>query len=763
MTSKPLTGDRLRKRDVALAITAGLLFVILHRVFSVRGLDPALWEDFAVASDLLPPRAIFPSVWRYLVSLMITSTGYTGAEVRLNFLGAVVGGLGVFFVYLIVRQTLAFLNRSEVTANWPAIAAFSTFSATVCFAVGDPMWNMLSPLTPGGIRFLFTLVSVWLFMRYLRKLGPWRAMLSMLIAGMISSESPLAFLMPLFFYVAFRCAFNASINGNLPCDIDLEEQEEGYSIPCWRMFFSFLIGLGIGCTVNIAVFNSFSGGAANGWDAQRVALEYLVGYYGVLRSAASGIGWIMAFSFAILPVAGALLLYPRLCRDNAPMPFRQGVLMFFFGVAALVQCALLRFQSVWNFFSSQKCLRSDYLEGVFFLMVVLALAMSVSCLVLACHHRYIYDLESDTVKIAGLRGRCFRLMVPVLLLLCMIPALFRIHRPLEGERRDIVDDALEETVRECGDAKFIFTDGRLDAGLLIKAAQTGSELKPLNMMSGGSEWERTVRKRYFYEGTPEYDLAETGIPALLRVWAQENPEKMKDCAVQLGFEIWKRARKPLPKMSGMVARPEGMSDAEAARGIAAATNLAARIVAVSAGARSPSYALDNAISSVSWRISRFSRMRDDDALADSLDSCNEPVRRMMRLVEYERSRAFLQMTPYEGLRLALYRADFKEARRFAVTVLSMDPDDPEANFGTGMAYLVEEKLVKAEEYLKRTLVRRPDEPAVLNNLAIIYGKMKKFDLALEYARKAVKQVPQNKEVQKTLAEIEELILKESNQ
>jgi tetratricopeptide (TPR) repeat protein len=283
------------------------------------------------------------------------------------------------------------------------------------------------------------------------------------------------------------------------------------------------------------------------------------------------------------------------------------------------------------------------------------------------------------------------------------------------------------------------------------------------MMSGGSEWERTVRKRYFYEGTPEYDLAETGIPALLRVWAQENPEKMKDCAVQLGFEIWKRARKPLPKMSGMVARPEGMSDAEAARGIAAATNLAARIVAVSAGARSPSYALDNAISSVSWRISRFSRMRDDDALADSLDSCNEPVKRMMRLVEYERSRAFLQMTPYEGLRLALYRADFKEARRFAVTVLSMDPDDPEANFGTGMAYLVEEKLVKAEEYLKRTLVRRPDEPAVLNNLAIIYGKMKKFDLALEYARKAVKQVPENKEVKKTLAEIEELILKESNQ
>jgi hypothetical protein len=40
--------------------------------------------------------------------------------------------------------------------------------------------------------------------------------------------------------------------------------------------------------------------------------------------------------------------------------------------------------------------------------------------------------------------------------------------------------------------------------------------------------------------------------------------------------------------------------------------------------------------------------------------------------------------------------------------------------------------------------------------------MKKFDLALEYARKAVKLVPGNREVQKTLADIEELFLKENN-
>jgi hypothetical protein len=762
MTSKPLTGDRLRKRDIVLAITSGLLFVLLHRVFSVRGLDPALWEDFAVASDLLPPRTIFPAVWRYLSSLIISSMGYAGAEAGLNTLGAVVGGLDVFFVYLLIRQTLAYLNRAKTTPSWPATASFASFAATVCFAVSDPMWNMVSPLTPGGMRFLATVFSLFLFMRYLRRMGVWRAALSMFVAGALAAETPFAFLLPLFCYLAFRCSFAASINGNFSLAVDIEDLPKGYTIPCWSMFFSFLAGLCLGCWANISIFIHFGGDAANGWSAAEVGLQYLIGYYGVMRSASSVIGWIMALTFVILPFCGTILLYPRLCRDNAPMPFKYGVLLFFSAVIAIVQCGILPFQSIWNFSSAQASLKSDYLSALYLLALAATLAMAVSSFMLASRNRYEYDPDDDNLLVAGTRGFLFRSITVVLVIVCAAPSLVRVNRPSEIERRDIVDDALEETVRESGDAKFIFTDGRLDAGLLIKAAQMGSKLKPLSMMSGGSEWERTVRRRHFHEGTPEYDLAETGIPSLLRVWTEESDEGMKDCAVQLGFEIWKRARKPLPKLSGMVARESGLSDDEAARGIAAATNIAARIVAVSAGGRSPSYALENAISSVSWRISRFSRLRDDDALADTLDNCNEPVKHMMRLVEYERARAFLQMTPHEGLRLALYRADFREARRFAVAVLSMDPDDSEANFGTGMAYLMEEKYPKAEEYLKRALVRRPNEPAVLNNLAIIYCKMKKFDLALEYARKAVKLVPGNREVQKTLADIEELFLKENN-
>ena len=302
----------------------------------------------------------------------------------------------------------------------------------------------------------------------------------------------------------------------------------------------------------------------------------------------------------------------------------------------------------------------------------------------------------------------------------------------------------------------MFTDGRLDSGIELIGAIMGSQVKPLNMMSGPSAWDKYIRTRHFAEGTPDRASAEVGIPVLLRVWAGEMTNGMDNAAVQLGFEFWRRARKPLPKCSGFVAREKGLSDADAERGIAAATDIAKRIIW--AAKEHPnavvSPALRRAVSAVSWRISRFARMRDDDPLANELDEWNDAVKHMMRLIDYERMRTFMQMTPYEGLRLSLRRADFVEARKYGATVLQIDPEDPEANFGTGMAFLMEEKYKEAEFYLARTLVKRPDEPAVLNNLSIIYRKTNRLEKSLEYVRKAHELAPENEEISRTLKDTE---------
>jgi tetratricopeptide (TPR) repeat protein len=127
---------------------------------------------------------------------------------------------------------------------------------------------------------------------------------------------------------------------------------------------------------------------------------------------------------------------------------------------------------------------------------------------------------------------------------------------------------------------------------------------------------------------------------------------------------------------------------------------------------------------------------------------------MMRLIDYERMRTFMQMTPYEGLRLSLRRADFVEARKYGATVLQIDPEDPEANFGTGMAFLMEDKLKEAEFYLERTLKKRPEEPAVLNNPSINYRKTNRLEKALEYVKKAHELLPANDEISRTLRDTE---------
>ena len=80
-------------------------------------------------------------------------------------------------------------------------------------------------------------------------------------------------------------------------------------------------------------------------------------------------------------------------------------------------------------------------------------------------------------------------------------------------------------------------------------------------------------------------------------------------------------------------------------------------------------------------------------------------------------------------------------------------EDAEANFGMGMAELSLCRYAAAENYLKRCLVRRPEEPATLNNLSIICRKLGRYKESEDYARRALKRLPDSPEVKRTLADI----------
>ena len=737
-----------------LAFLAGLAFAFIYWAILPRGLDPSLWGEMTVVAGVRPPATLYGGPWRLLAINMLSFCGYSNITEALRIAGVAVGGVTVFFVYFVVRQILAYLSRVKDLARWSWFASLFAMVAAICFGAGDAFVRALSPLSPGALRMLALVVSLYFFLRFVQAGGIWRVLLSMVFAGVLAGETLVGFLLLGVYYIVERLALAAAVNGKIGVDADPEKHLA--FMPRWRMFFSFSVGLALLVGANIATFVKLGGLEACGWSGFDVAFRYVVDCYGLFAAAASPVGWVLAVTFSLLPLVVSLVLFPMLCRDTEPIRFRPGFILLFAGLLALVQCGVLPYTRLWSLSSGAVEINSNFLECVFLVMTVITLALAASCFALGCQDVYFFDEDDGNFKVAEPRGIVMRNLVQVVVIACVLPAMFRLHRPVETELRSIAHDAIVETVRECGDAKFLFTDGRLDPGIELVASMMCSPVKTLNMMSGPSSWEKFIRTRHFADGTPDRASAEVGVPVILRVWTGEMTNGMDKAAVQLGFEFWRRARKPLPKCSGFVAREKGMSDAEAERGISAANAIAARIIR--AAKEHPNVAISPAlrsvVSAISWRISRFARMRDDDQLANELDERNDAVKHMMKLIDYERMRTFMQLTPYEGLRLSLRRADFVEARKYGATVLQIDPEDPEANFGTGMAFLMEEKYKEAEFYLSRTLVRRPDEPAVLNNLSIIYRKTNRLEKSLEYVRKAHELAPENEEISRTLKDAE---------
>ena len=748
MDNKSSFGDRLENRDFIFAALLGLVFAGVYSVFSARGFEPSLWGDLAVAAGLRPPQTIIPGVWRLLTKGLLLER----VSEALRWCGVAVGGGCVCLAYLVVRQTLATLVRVQEPAEWKTNASIFSALAAAAFGAGDAMLWIVSPLSPDGLRIFVLLLSLFLFLRWLKKVGRWRIFLMMFVSGALAAETPSAFLIPVFCYISYRLLRKAVVNGKFEPEHSLPSLS---TLPKWRMFFTFVAGFLVFAGVEVYDFVASGGLAANEWGATDLVFHYATGLGGVLRHAATPIGWGVSLMFLILPLVFALVLFPRLCRDTEPIDFNFGVMLLFAGLLAVVQCSVLPFTRLWSVTFCAAEVRSGFLRCALSFGTALTLALAASCFAQGCRNRFEY--HHGRFKAVEPRGFLFRSFVLVLVLLGLSPVAFRVHRPAEDELRAVVGDALAETVLECGDAKFLFTDGRLDAGLELRAALDGRDVKPINLFSGGSKWDQHIRMRHFEEDSSDYDLAKTDASVLLRVWVEERANGMADAATQLGFQAWQRAQKPMPTRSGFVAREKGIDDAEAARGVAAADEIADRIIRVADDY--PNAALTpgvrNAASAVSWRISRMARARGDVALADRLDSRNESVKKQLqRYAEYERMRVFLQMTPRESLRLALNKADFTMARRYAATVLKSDPDDPEANFGTGMAYCREDKLKDAEFYLERVLKRRPEEPAVLNNLAMIYLKTGRLEKAREFARRAHELLPASEEVKRTLEDVE---------
>ena len=734
----------LTARDYILAAAVGLLSFAAFCCFSIPGLDPSQWSEVAVAAKLRPPQTILPGFWRVLTCGFFSAVGIPFAVKTLSLLGAIVGGVCVALVYLVVCQSFLFLTRlNEEHFVWTGlISPFFAMVAALFVAVADPIWRISQTFSPEQLNLLLVLAAIFVWLRWIILGSRWRLYSLVALLGVASAETPFAIILtPLL--LAGYCRFQRCVENGMAFNHNLV-----YALgplPRWRMFFIFIGSLGLAIRMNVKIFAALGGVAANGWRMGDLYFRYGIDYWHVLTGSSALAGWALGLGFGLLPLVVTMMLLPRSIRDDRPLAFHRGVILFFVCALAVMQCGAFPAVRFWTLSAETVTVSSGFLLAFYVVCSAVTIAMVGAAFAFECQRVYLPAEEPRP-------GLALRVLVPVLAVVLFALAAVHVPRTVETEMQRIVRDALEETVRECGDAKWIFTDGRLDDGLSIVAAASGKELVPLNMMSGATHWEQALRARHFPEGSADRDNAASGIPTLLRVWAGEKPGGMDKAAVQLGFEFWKRELKPAPKASGLVARESGMSDEEAAKGIEAAKALSERIFELDGKKEhsNASPALADALSFVAWRLSRLARYRNDDDTAERLDRGNAALKRTLSVVEHERQRTFMQLTPLEGLRIALGRTDFVEARRHAATVLKNDENHPEANFGMGMSYLVEGRLQDAEFYLRRCLQERPNEPAVLNNLSIICRKTKRYEEAEELARKALKLFPDSPEVKQTL-------------
>ena len=86
-------------------------------------------------------------------------------------------------------------------------------------------------------------------------------------------------------------------------------------------------------------------------------------------------------------------------------------------------------------------------------------------------------------------------------------------------------------------------------------------------------------------------------------------------------------------------------------------------------------------------------------------------------------------------------------------VLRTEPEDIDANFALGMWALESREYMGAVRHLQVVLRQKPNEPTVLNNLALAYYRQNFFTEAIEYAERAVKLMPSSEELKRNLANI----------
>lgn len=763
-TEKIGLGDLVIAALLAVVTSCGLAF------WGYPTISPALWDETAVAMGVRPAAQILPGYYTFAASVVRAIFGLNAAPAMLRLVGHVALSAIAVLVYMAIREMLVFIMRARPQRSQRRylVIKIASLVGTVAFITTDPVWNAGQSLSETTILLALTLGAIESYFLFLRKGTVRYAYLCALLLGLLCAESPFGFV-----FLAAFVALNFVVLKVLPILESPFFRPEVIAVAKWYMTFIFIASLIFGVGVNCWSFVFHGGLSAIGESAGYIPLQYLLSYWGRISGAADLTGWILLIGACVIPFVVTMVRFPSAADEEVFLSYSTGMVFLFCGAVALAQSCPIPELWFWTY-----CNRiSPYLLSVGTLLVAISLAGGITILgvdSLCREHLRLalqqYGADEDEGPATSINSRLSTMIrrlgmiaIPLLLLAVMVPG--RCKRATR-QMMALVRDAIQLMVDEMGDAEYLFSDGNLDVAIELESAMRGGNVKCLSMMGGGSPYKVYLRTRGL-KGDKEDEFSFNFDAAMgLRSWIRDRPEKLKNCAIQLGHDLWKRDGKAIPPVGGILTRPlDWENESERLASVARAHELANRALEICAAGLKDctDKATRSAFWNVLWRLSRACVYRAERAdlsgdaetaiaeadLSDKLNAVNETYHAMLKNIRKQRDRMESQLTTREGLQLALVRADFTMGKLYAETVLSAEPDNPDANFAMGMYYVKERQLARAEEYLKRCLIRKPNEPAVYNNLAMIELELGKFDAAEINVQKALKLIPDSAAVRDT--------------
>ena len=784
-----MTDGRQRFLDRLYVLLLGAAIAALAWFWRFDSTPPDLMDDLAAAAGLRPPTGPLGLLWQHIAAPLCRNYGLATAEVVLRTAGHV--SLGVFAllssILLEMMLPATLLRGMHVASWWRRAVRFVLFQGIILLCCADPVWNAFRWFSPLSLRLLIVAFAVILFLEHLRTDRRFLLFATFAVLGLLAADTPIGAVLFVVVLVALGVRRHLRNAGVLETP---EESPFARAFMSLRLTLAFGIGLFAGVALEVYAFSSLDGLAAFDWTWGDYALEVPILYIKALLSSVSPAGAALILAGTVLPVVIEFQLIRRATDDEKHLAYVYGAAFAAFGVIAFSQLAGAK--SLWFWTWGGGCVADGLLKCIAVYLCALSAVWSLAVFVIELFLRNFRRIETlrfpdaleaeDAAPALASAKRLQRivravfLLEPIIVLACVVP--FRSQR-VERAMLSTVDAVVRETVEECRDVRWLFTDGGLDVAVELAAAAEGHELNALSMMGAAAESREIYIRTRGVTNAVDKALLESGAADALRMWVRTRPDKALEYAVQIGFELWRRDGRAMPRCSGLVARPEGLSDEEAERGASAARNLAKRVLALYARWKPDKVAdrrLHDAFIFAQWRLAILSRHRanaydergerdlamEETRLADELDKKNAALARIRATMAWASRKKLERMTPQEGLRAGLARADFARARIFAQQVLAVDLDNPEANFALGMDYFVQKQYARAQVYLERCLKLRPNDPAVLNNLAQCHLRQGDFKGAMPYAERALEALPDSPEIKRTIERIEKGMQKEAS-